>query len=284
MKMKQIPKYEYLMPLAVAGLGFLYGLVVWGWDWEELPGYALAGFLWYVLARLVFFVMMLGLTDIDERPSVAQPGNKVLVDLVKECHERVRRLSIFSRFILFAIIASVISGIFVFYDAESRSQANSRLGQLQALRYDYDYRLDADRFFRELRRNPDTNKLKEELKKEVDGIIKNWDEKINEEIKAITDTPSQEIIVSTITTRVGIIFLLIFLIQILVSLYRYNTKLLAFYNGQADLLSMLPVSESLDFEKLSKITSTESLDFVKREKAPADYALELAKKVIDKSK
>ena len=45
--------------------------------------------------------------------------------------------------------------------------------------------------------------------------------------------------VSTQITRIGSIVLILFLVQILVALYRYNTRLAAFYDARADLIIMV---------------------------------------------
>ena len=74
--------------------------------------------------------------------------------------------------------------------------------------------------------------------------------------------------------------LLLFLVQIFVSLYRYNIKMAAFHDSRADVLLMLPDFSSLTFEQLSKIAFSDDMDFTTQERSPTEHAVELAKQII----
>lgn len=86
-------------------------------------------------------------------------------------------------------------------------------------------------------------------------------------------------LISTATTRLGIVVLLLFLVQILVPLYRYNTKLAAFYDARADALNLVSDDPS-GFEQIVNILSPDTVDFGKSPAAPTQQAFEFAKEVV----
>ena len=45
-------------------------------------------------------------------------------------------------------------------------------------------------------------------------------------------------IIATAITRIGVVLVIIFLAQVLIGLYRYNTRLITFYNSRRDLLQV----------------------------------------------
>jgi hypothetical protein len=67
--------------------------------------------------------------------------------------------------------------------------------------------------------------------------------------------------VASLSTRVGSIFILLFLVQILVSLYRYNIRLASYYDARADALQLASDTRSEEFFKLVLILSPEHLEF-----------------------
>jgi hypothetical protein len=43
---------------------------------------------------------------------------------------------------------------------------------------------------------------------------------------------------ATAITRVGVVLIIVFLVQILMGLYRYNTRLVTYYNSRRDLIAL----------------------------------------------
>lgn len=76
-------------------------------------------------------------------------------------------------------------------------------------------------------------------------------------------------LVSVIVTRVSSIILLLFLVQILVPLYRYNTRLAAYYEARGDALEILDFNDPGCIEGLERLVSALSPDSVTFEKHPA---------------
>lgn len=90
--------------------------------------------------------------------------------------------------------------------------------------------------------------------------------------------------ISTVTTRVGIVLMLLFLMQTLVALYRYNTRLASFYDGRADALQLLSELNGTSMEALMSFLSAERLDFGRMGTSPLTDAVELVKTFYQKEK
>jgi ABC-type multidrug transport system fused ATPase/permease subunit len=92
-------------------------------------------------------------------------------------------------------------------------------------------------------------------------------------------------LVSTLSTKVGSVLLLVFLVQLLSNLYRYNLRLASFSDSRADFLQLLSPSQSLDGETLARILSAEAL--VEMDRTPASllqHATELVQAGITTAK
>jgi hypothetical protein len=91
-------------------------------------------------------------------------------------------------------------------------------------------------------------------------------------------------VVSTLSTRVGAIILLVFLVQILVPLYRYNLRLSSYYEARADALHLIIWSTStLDagrLEQLVRILSPDLVHFGAAPTSPIEQAAAVARQVI----
>ena len=81
----------------------------------------------------------------------------------------------------------------------------------------------------------------------------------------VTDEDLQSI-VSSLTTRIGSVLLIIFLVQILAGLYRYSARMAAHLESQADVLSLGELSPA----DAMTLLSTENVRFEKTPRPPAD--------------
>lgn len=84
-------------------------------------------------------------------------------------------------------------------------------------------------------------------------------------------------IIATAITRIGVVLVIIFLAQILIGLYRYNTKLITFYHSRRDLVQIWD-GKSANLDKLQKLMAP-NFDFGKESKHPLD---EIIRQVIAK--
>lgn len=82
-----------------------------------------------------------------------------------------------------------------------------------------------------------------------------------------------------ILVRFGAVFILMFLTQTLINLYRYNIRISAFYDSRADILELSDVVPEV-LQSVSEILSPDQYDFGKPAKTPAQYAVELAKEIV----
>lgn len=89
-------------------------------------------------------------------------------------------------------------------------------------------------------------------------------------------------IVSALSTRVGAVVLLLFLVQILVPLYRYYVRLATFFDARADALEMYAIygGAHQDIEACARILAPDSVEFGSAPATPAKDAVELAKEIL----
>jgi cbb3-type cytochrome oxidase subunit 3 len=92
-------------------------------------------------------------------------------------------------------------------------------------------------------------------------------------------------VVSAIATRVGTIVLLLFLVRILVPLYRYNKRLSAYYDARVDALELAHSnrregdSELELFERLTPSLSPDHIDFSEAPASPTQEVLDFVRQV-----
>ena len=93
---------------------------------------------------------------------------------------------------------------------------------------------------------------------------------------------SSSIEYNTIIIRVAAVFLIMFLVQTFISIFRYTTRLGAYYQARADALYLLDETDIsiTDFQKMTAIFSPEGYDFGKIVRSPTDQAVDLAKEII----
>ena len=91
-------------------------------------------------------------------------------------------------------------------------------------------------------------------------------------------------LVQTNVTRFGTIILVIFLVSILVPLYRYNVRLGAYYDARADALALMGGS-NITAARFTEFADalTPSHDFGKAPATPAQQVIELAKAIASRS-
>jgi hypothetical protein len=76
-------------------------------------------------------------------------------------------------------------------------------------------------------------------------------------------------IAATAITRVGIVLIIVYLVQILMGLYRYNTRLIAYYNSRRDLLTLWD-GKQRTLRSLDDVLTSSKIDFGKEPKHPLE--------------
>jgi hypothetical protein len=75
-------------------------------------------------------------------------------------------------------------------------------------------------------------------------------------------------LIATAITRIGVVLIIVFLVQILIGLYRYNARLVTFYNSRRDALQLWD-GKPASIEKMQKIMAP-NIDFGKEPKHPLE--------------
>lgn len=88
------------------------------------------------------------------------------------------------------------------------------------------------------------------------------------------------VLLSALSTRIGSLLVLVFLVQILVNLYRYNIRLASYFDARADVFEIVSSGEGESVETLVRVLSPENLDFGKMPDSPSQQAVELAREII----
>ena len=105
-------------------------------------------------------------------------------------------------------------------------------------------------------------------------VVKQW------ELPHEVWTPSLvSVLVSAATLRIGITVLLVFLVQILVGVYRYALRLAAFYDARADALLLLRKDATVEVKiaEASKLLSAEKVSFGPEPKTPIENGMDALK-------
>lgn len=89
---------------------------------------------------------------------------------------------------------------------------------------------------------------------------------------------SDKSFLSTASIRFGVTIIILFFVQVLVNLYKYNIRLSAYYEAKADALLISNGDLEL-FEKLSNNMSPNELHFGKAESTPIDKLIDMATKI-----
>jgi hypothetical protein len=95
-------------------------------------------------------------------------------------------------------------------------------------------------------------------------------------VKSAADQRFTQQLVTTTTTRIGSIIILLFLVQILVTLYRYNVRAAAFYDGRADALLLIQGKDA-ELGRLVDLFTPTSVDFGRMPSTPLHAVLDVAK-------
>ena len=126
-----------------------------------------------------------------------------------------------------------------------------------------------------------------ELTKKVEDLrfsLKKQIAEVRQKVEKIADIPRLERehwknLVMTFATRFGLAAVLLLLVRILVSIYRYHARLAAFYDSKADALELAPTGDVVAFEKLCAAITPSAIDFQESADSIAEHAVEIAKKI-----
>jgi hypothetical protein len=90
------------------------------------------------------------------------------------------------------------------------------------------------------------------------------------------------LLAKSVSTRVMAVVLSIFLVQLLIGLYRYNTRMAAYYDGRRDAFELSQGGNKEMLEVLVPLLGAETLDFGKGPSSPVDRVVDIAKAIASK--
>jgi hypothetical protein len=209
--------------------------------------------------------------------------------------DRAARLRTFAGFIMCGIIFLVLVGIVIFLNAGYTAQQEASpitskalkevsgiSESLQTISKSLDKGLSEDKSKAQLLAGAgwDPDKIRTTLDK-----IQSFENIVDKNISGLRQDLGDNkvvipVLVSSVSQRIGIIVLLIFLLQILVPTYRYNHRLAAYYAARADALEILSKLPDNKLDSLVDILSPDSLDFGKTITSPTEHVLEVVKEAV----
>lgn len=214
-----------------------------------------------------------------------KPSENPVGQIIERYRERSRRLRRNAGITIGIIGILLVSGIAIFLAAGELARREDELASTKALLENTSRTLlhnqtmlSSDLIESEAKAGKITEAGIKDLKEStvhlevVASLIKQMDER-----PPVMYPQQTYFLVSTVTTRVGIIVLLLFLVQILVPLYRYNIRLAAFYDSRADAITLVENRPSEQLETLVSLLSAEAIDFGKSPVPPTQQALELVR-------
>jgi hypothetical protein len=177
---------------------------------------------------------------------------------------RARRLRRASMVTLIMVFLAICAGFLIFVFAQTIVENDFRLLQMQIK--PPEYYLDKIEIPKIVPKDQlDAEKLKLQIKTDLLE---------NEIVMLRKQNLFCQIMVSTLSTRIGCVILIIFLVQILVTTYRYQVKLSAFYEARADAIYLIEEIDNEKLERIAPILSPDHLDFGRSPQPPTSNVLD----------
>ena len=196
-----------------------------------------------------------------ELPLMTRAGDWVTADVVMRLRERAARMNLLSLLTLALIGAVLILGYRLFTDAEQaatqkvnipelRQQLANKSGELERLHTQWFSAVQAGALVK-AEVVADLAAKRETLKVTVEGLREDIQRAIagQSEPGANRDQPWRYAL-SLLSTKIGAVALLIFGVQILVSLHYYTARLASTYESRADYLQLLSAKDIQDCKTL----------------------------------
>lgn len=203
--------------------------------------------------------------------------------LMRSLRRRAASLRNAARFTLFLTFISIATGLYIFTTAGQIALKDSYSAQLsEQLRNASSDEMFAVGILQNMVYSGafSTPQLQDEIKNTAKGIgdrAAQRDQAISRIEQAVSGKDTLYFFLSTITTRIGSVLLLIFLVQILLSVYRYSIRLETYYASRADALLLYDGSDREQLQQIISALSPERIDFDKPPTSPIEHAVEVVK-------
>jgi hypothetical protein len=222
----------------------------------------------------------------------------ILKALVKRLRRAAWLLKTGALLTLFAIIAIIAGGTWLFVEAgaiaASDTDMTTRLVDISMkqiekltgglLRQDRDEAV--DRLIKAGVSGPESTKILDDLRaitethKKIASDIGERMERTLATAASPSDVKVWQTTISTSIARLSAVGLLLFLVQIFMTLYRYNYRLGAYYSARADALELLADGSLEELQRLTTILSPDALDFGELPKSPTEHVMQFARDAI----
>jgi uncharacterized ion transporter superfamily protein YfcC len=197
--------------------------------------------------------------------------------------KKSQRASFLAFFVLFLLIVSLSVGIYIFsqadyiaVDVEKRNTIESLKHKIASLDSEIKRQeKQAEEWTKDKRDTRYITPLIEEDKKKLEELKKRVELEKRESTVSIDNTRYLTIMLST---KVGSVVLLLFLVQILGGLYRYNMRLATFYSNRADVLALIKNTNNPDLNSLVASLLVDHID-IKVPESPIDQIINIAKQL-----
>jgi hypothetical protein len=186
--------------------------------------------------------------------------------IILSLKHRARRLYFQAQLVLLLILGTLGAGIYVFATAERLTRTPiTRISEaLERTRREISmYRTELSEI-----PAPAAGATSSVINNQVLGILTELQPQIEAAQKTVVsraDDFTTSSLVSTLSTRVGIVLMILFLVQILVTMYRYNSRLAAHLEGRAVALQLASLQQDQKWQitELINLFSGDSVDFGK---------------------
>jgi hypothetical protein len=228
-------------------------------------------------------------------PNVRSPAT--VATLIKRLRRSARLLKTGALLTLFAIVAIVVGGTWLFIEvggiAASELDFSTRvtgisIEQMKDVTDGIFRRTEddaVDRLIKAKASDPESRKIIDDFKAEVEAgqkLAAGVGERIKEQLSRAASPSDAKVWQATISSsvaRLSAVGLLLFLVQLFVTLYRYNYRLGAYYSARADALELLPDGSLEELHHLTALLSPDALDFGELPK-PSDQVMQLVREAV----
>lgn len=203
--------------------------------------------------------------------------------LLMSLRRRALSLRLASWFILGLTFTSIMAGLYIFSSAGEIARSDTNLYRMEEIVRDRANNLgqkidDVREVFAGRGEEVDALYAVKELRENIDKDSKEF----KETLERLEKTYASErfwVFLSATSTRIGSILMLIFLVQILLSVYRYSVRMASYYEARADALLLYEGKEAEQLELFVSMLSAEKVEFGKTPQSPTEQAIELIKGV-----
>lgn len=194
-----------------------------------------------------------------------------LTEVASNLTKLARKHELYCNAILLMIIFSLSTGAWIYINSDRILTTTNVLAS-------------AEKTLATLREKLQTEKSMDTKKvNDIKIALEKFDNSINS-LRAINDTSNKEsslALISSITARVGAIVIIVFFVQILANLYKYNARLASFYVSRVNALALIPANLNFTLKDALDISATDNFDFSKAERPPTQQAVDLAKQILE---